>query len=97
MTELRRYAIVDKDGLVDNVVLWDGIAAHEVEADDGRTVVVGWSPPEGSAAVELADDHPAQAGDTLDAKGNVAARPEAEGEPTVEDRLAALEAQLDKG
>jgi len=47
--EINRYAIVDGDGLVVNVILWDG--------DQNN-----WQPPEGTVANLLADDSPVSPG-----------------------------------
>lgn len=100
---MRRFALVAKDGTVDNVVLWDGTPYSPPVFDDdtGRVIepAQGWDPPEGLTLVALDDDHPAGPGDQLDiATAEVTARAQpAEAEPTVEDRLAALEAQQGKG
>lgn len=48
--DAKRWAIVDGDGAVVNVVLWDG---------DTDT----WQPPEGTTPYELADDAAVQPGD----------------------------------
>lgn len=55
-----RYALVDADGLVDNLVLWDGVAYDE------ETNPSGWQPPEGFTPVLLADDVVVHIGERLD-------------------------------
>lgn len=98
---MNRYALVDKDGLVVNVVLWDGTPSIPPVVDEATGEVTeaarGWDPPEGLTAVRLDDEHPAGPGDTIDtATTEVVARVEP-APLDVEARLAALEAQLDEG
>lgn len=50
-----RYALIDADGVVQNVCLWDGNTA--------------WTPPDGCSAVALSDDDHVGRGDTYDGAG----------------------------
>jgi hypothetical protein len=80
-----RYAITDNGGLVANVILWDGATPYD--------------PGDGLDLIALEPDSPVQPGDTIAVRkgGKVAvvARAEpVEPEPTVEDRIAALEEKL---
>lgn len=80
---MNRYALVDADGLVVNVLLWDG------EAE--------WAPPDDLTLLRLADDSPVQLGDTIDAKGNVITRAPAElPPPTVDYVVEQVKANLAK-
>lgn len=97
-----KYALVRPDGMVDNVVLWDGTPytppVYDEDSGDVTEPARGWQPPEGLTPVALDDEHPAGPGDILDpATAEVVTRAAPEPERTVEDRLAALEAQLDQG
>ena len=55
---MKSYALV-QDGLVVNVVQWDGTpytpAVDPDENGDGGSQAFGWSPPDGQTAVELQD------------------------------------------
>jgi hypothetical protein len=80
---MSNYAVVDSNGNVINICVWDGVSL--------------WSPPEGTTAV-LCDDEPnAESGGTY--INGVFARavvdvPVAEPDPTLEEKIAALQAQL---
>lgn len=81
-----RYATIDADGLVSNVILWDG------ETD--------YNPGPGLDLVALDDNSPVGPGDTIKVTkaGRVTlldtATPEPV-EPTLEERVAALESVVD--
>ncbi len=75
--QLYRYAVV-RDGVVENVVLWDG------ESD--------WAPPEGSILVETAAAGPGDTYDGAKFRKSVAP-PQAK-PVTLEDVIAALPAEI---
>ncbi len=75
---VKRYALVDAKGYVDNVIAWDGKSE--------------WEPPEGFTLQALPADASISAGDRLDAKGKLTER--AEPEPVEEDQAAKLNAVL---
>lgn len=87
---MNRYALADRQGVVVNLVVWDGVRYEPDEAPSG------WTPPDGHTPVQLADDSPVTIGDTIDEKGNVLRQAEPEpAAPTLEDRIAALEARAE--
>lgn len=63
-----RYAVVGLDGIVANIVLWDGHTE--------------WSPPDDTTLVPLSPTNPASKGDTYDGK-TFTPEPEPEPTPEV--------------
>lgn len=66
--------MADETGVVDNVVLWDGVEAHEEEQEDGTVRVVGWIPPNDMTVFRLNEDSTIGPGDLVDATGQLIER-----------------------
>lgn len=81
---MNRYALVNNDGLVINIVLWDGVVYDPDESPQG------WTPPEDLTPVLV--DETVELGDVLDDDAEIVVKSEpVPVEPTIEERIAALE------
>jgi len=60
-----RYALIDSEGIVTNVVEWDGVEPWVVTDDEGNMIAGGWAPPQGETAVPLLDETAARIGEPL--------------------------------
>lgn len=62
----KTYALVNKDGVIENVIYWDGVAYSETEVEvldkaAGKMVITkicnGYKPPEDLTPVQIDDAH----------------------------------------